>query len=53
MQQYERTYRQAFIDAVKKADPKWSIGKPIPKGALDNVTRESVENTKNTMDIKI
>lgn len=53
MQQYERTYRKAFISAVKKADPKWTIGKPIPKGALDNVTRESVENTKNTMDIKI
>ncbi len=53
MQQYERTYRQAFIAAAKKADPKWTIGKSIPKGALDNITRESVEHTKKCMDITI
>ena len=24
--------------------PKWEIGKPIPSGALDGITRESVES---------
>ena len=43
MQQYERAYRQAFLAAARKADPKWEIGKPIPSGALDGITRESVE----------
>ena len=43
MEQYERAYRQAFLDAARKADPKWEIGKPIPSGALDGITRESVE----------
>lgn len=49
MQQYERAYRQAFIDAVKAADPSWEIGKPIKSGVLDNITREDVEKslTKN------
>ena len=45
MQQYERAYRQAFLDATRKADPKWEIGKPVPSGALDGITRESVEST--------
>ena len=57
MEQYERAYRQAFLDAAKKADPKWEIGKPIPSGALDGITRESVEaNLKksgSTLDMKI
>ena len=44
MEQYERAYRQAFLDAARKADPKWEIGKPIPSGALDGITRESVES---------
>ena len=44
MEQYERAYRQAFLDAARKADPKWEIGKPIPFGALDGITRESVES---------
>lgn len=43
MQQYERAYRQAFVTAAKEADPSWTIGRPIPSGALDKVTRESVE----------
>ena len=43
MEQYERAYRQAFLDAARKADPKWEIGKPVPSGALDGITRESVE----------
>ena len=43
MQQYERAYRNAFYAAVRKTDPKWEIGKPVPSGALDGITRESVE----------
>lgn len=42
--QYERAYRQAFYDACKNADPKWEIGKDIPAGALDGITRESIDN---------
>ena len=57
MEQYERAYRRAFLDAARKADPKWEIGKPIPSGALDGITRESVEaNLKksgSTLDMKI
>ena len=57
MEQYERAYRQAFLDAARKADPKWEIGKPIPSGALDGITRESVEaNLKksgSSLDIQI
>ena len=44
MGQYERAYRQAFISAAKAADPSWEIGKSIPSGALDGITRESVES---------
>lgn len=29
----------------EKADPKWEIGKPVPFGVLDGITRESVEST--------
>lgn len=43
MQQYERAYRQAFLAAVRQADPSWEIGKPIKSGVLDGITRESVE----------
>ena len=43
MEQYERAYRNAFYTAARKADPKWEIGKPIPTGALDGITRESIE----------
>ena len=62
LEQYERAYRQAFLGAAKKADPEWKNGKPILSGALDGITRESVEaNMKKTgnkatqasMDIKI
>jgi hypothetical protein len=42
--QYERAYRQAFYDACKNADPKWEIGKDIPAGALDGITRESIDS---------
>ncbi len=57
MEQYERAYRRAFLDAARKADPKWEIGKPIPSGALDGITRESVEanlrKSGSSLDIKI
>lgn len=43
MEQYERAYSRALYDAVRQADPSWKIGNPIPKGAVDTVTRESVE----------
>ena len=46
-----------FNDAAKTADPNWEIGKPIKEGALDNVTRESIEAKKSlaqsTVDTKI
>ena len=29
LQQYETAYRQAFIAAVKAADPEWKLGKPF------------------------
>ena len=45
MQQYERAYNKAFYEAARAADPNWQIGQPIPKGALDGITRESVEKT--------
>ena len=45
MEQYEHQYRQAFVEAAKAADPTWRAGKPIPAGALDGITRESVEST--------
>lgn len=41
--QYERAYRQAFLEAVRKADPNWQIGDPIKQGVLDSITRENVE----------
>lgn len=53
MEQYEHQYRQAFAKAAKAADPTWKAGKPIPAGALDGITRESVESGKKSVDIKI
>lgn len=44
LQQYENAYTQAFISAVKATNPSWDYGKPIPPGALDGITRESVES---------
>ena len=44
MQQYDRACRQAFLTAAKEADPTWQLGRPIPSGALDKVTRESIES---------
>ena len=54
LRQYERQYRQAFVDAVKSVVPDWELGKPIPDGALDGITRESVEkHNSKTVDIRI
>ncbi len=53
LSQYERAYTQAFVDAVKAADPTWKPGKAIPSGALDGITRESVENSRKSVDMKI
>ena len=44
MEQYERAYRNTFYAAVREADPKWELGKPIPSGVLDGITRESIES---------
>lgn len=43
MEQYERAYIQAFVTEAKKADPSWEIGKPIKSGALEGITRETIE----------
>ena len=53
MEQYEHQYRQAFAEAAKVEDPTWRAGKPIPAGALDGITRESVESGRKSVDIKL
>ena len=53
MEQYEHQYRQAFAEAAKAADPTWRAGKPILAGALDGITRESVESGRKSVDIKV
>lgn len=53
LEQYERSYNRAFVNAAKAANPSWRAGMPIPAGALDGITRESVENAGRTMDKKI
>lgn len=45
LEQYERAYTQAFVDAVKAIDPKWRLGDSILAGALDGITRESIDNS--------
>lgn len=52
MQQFERQYYQAFSAAAKAADPAWTIGKQIPAGALDGITRQDVENAGRTVNTK-
>ena len=53
LEKYERIYRQAFYDAAKKADPSWELGKPIKSGALDNVTRETLETKKSPAQVSV
>lgn len=43
LSQYEKAYTQTFIAAAKAADPTWKPGKHIKQGALDGITRETVE----------
>ncbi len=52
LQQYERQYTQAFLSAVRSADPSWKIGLPIPAGALNGITREAVENAGRSVNVK-
>lgn len=58
--QYERAYRNAFFEAVRKADPNWQIGSPIKSGVLDGITREDIEaslrqtgSTLTSVDIRV
>ncbi|MCI8284837.1 MAG: DUF3879 family protein [Firmicutes bacterium] len=53
LRQYERAYTRAFVDAVKAVDPNWQPGRAIPSGALDGITRESIENANISFNIKI
>lgn len=53
LEQYERSYNRAFVNAAKAANPSWKAGMPIPAGALDGITRESVENAGKSIDRKI
>lgn len=46
LEQYERSYNRAFVNAAKAANPSWKAGMPIPAGALDGITRESVEECR-------
>jgi len=62
LEQYERQYWLAFVDAAKAADPDWESGKCPAPGALDHVTRETVESrlvqsgsrlVKKTLDVSV
>lgn len=53
LSKYENAYRQAFTDAVKKVNPTWDFGKPIPSGALDGIKREDIEASMKSIDIKL
>lgn len=52
MQQFERKCHQVFSAAAKAADPTWTIGKQIPAGALDGITRQDVENAGKSVNTK-
>lgn len=43
--EYEKAYRTALASACKQADPSWKPGKDIPAGALDGITRGSVDSS--------
>ena len=43
--EYEGQYWNTFVSAVKAINPKWKEGKPIPSGALNGITRESIDNS--------
>ncbi len=42
--QYHRAYAQTFVSAIKAIDSTWEYGDPVPSGALDGITRESIES---------
>ncbi len=44
LNQYRLAYAQAFKSAVKAVDPAWDYGKTVPSGAINGITRESVES---------
>ena len=44
LRQYHLEYTPAFVSAIMAVDPTWEYGKAVPSGALDSVTRESVES---------
>jgi len=44
LEQYERAYTKAFVNAVKTINSNWKAGNVIPAGALDGITRKSVES---------
>ncbi len=45
LQQYHSAYAQAFASAIKAVDSGWTYGKAVPSGALDGITRESIESS--------
>lgn len=44
MQQYERMYTRALVDAVRAENPHWQPGQSFDASLLNGITRESVEN---------
>ena len=42
--QYRNAYSQAIKTSIKAVNPTWDYGDPVPSGALDGITRESVES---------
>jgi hypothetical protein len=42
-----------IFTAVRKREPLWEIGHPIPPGVLDDIPRESVERGGRPIDMKI
>lgn len=44
LRQYRSAYVQTFVSAIKAVDLTWEYGKAIPSGALDGITRESIES---------
>ncbi|MCM1261727.1 MAG: DUF3879 family protein [Butyrivibrio sp.] len=45
LNKYIQVYSQAFVSSIKSVDSTWAYGDSIPSGALDDITRESVEST--------
>lgn len=60
--QYERQYYSAMYAAVKAANPSWKPGQTFDTSVLNNITRESVDNTlvqsgnrlvRNSIDVSV